>query len=161
MYTIANGMDFSPDGNNFYIADTVFRKIYRYDFDVNTGNISNKNELIQFSSDEGLPDGLKVDSEGYLLVAMFLGNKIICIDPCGIIDRTKTIELPFAQPTSLIFGGKDLNELFITSAALYWETNLAPQNHNFKSPRGGGIYKIKMDVEGKKEFEAAQVLLIN
>jgi len=151
-FHIANGMGFSPDDKKFYVADTILRNIYQYDYNVSNGTISNKKIFFHFDKEDGLPDGLTVDSEGCLWVAMFLGNQIICADAHGVIkDR---IELPFAQPTSVTFGGKDLNELFITSSALRWKTNLAPSKHNFNSLRGGGLYRVKTDVQGKLEYRA-------
>ncbi len=151
-FHIANGMGFSPDNKTFYIADTIVRNIYQYDYNISNGTISNKKIFFHFDKDDGLPDGLTVDSEGCLWVAMFLGSQVICIDPDGKIKRT--IALPFAQPASLIFGGTDLNELFITSAALHWETHLAPSNHNYYSLRGGGLYQVKTDVKGKIDYKA-------
>ena len=153
----ANGMGFSFDGKIFYVADTILRNIYQYDYNSATGAISNKKTFFHFDREDGLPDGLTIDAEGCLWVAMFLGSKIICIDPDGKIKTS--IKLPFAQPTSVTFGGKDLNELFITSAALKWPTLLAPENHNFNFPRGGGLYRIHTDIQGKSEFYAGTSII--
>jgi sugar lactone lactonase YvrE len=54
-----------------------------------------------------------------------------------------------------MFGGRDLNELFITSASFGWETEYASENHNYKLPKGGSVYRIKTDFQGKEEFKAA------
>jgi len=151
-FHIANGMGFSPDNKTFYIADTIIRTIYKYDYNVENGTLLNKKVLIQFDKEDGLPDGLTVDSAGCLWVAMFLGNQLICVDADGIIKER--IELPFAQPTSVTFGGKDLDELYVTSAALNWVTLLAPSKHDYNISRGGQLYSIKMGVQGKLEYKA-------
>ena len=152
-FHLANGMGFSPDCASFYVTDTILRKIYKYKYDMKSGKISQKKLLIQFDREDGLPDGLTVDSEGFLWVAMFLGSKIIRVDCDGNIERS--ITLPFAQPTSLTFGGRNLDELYITSAGVLWETKLAPSAHDYNLPRGGNLYRIKLGFQGKEEYKAA------
>ncbi|SNZ01745.1 SMP-30/gluconolactonase/LRE family protein [Flagellimonas pacifica] len=149
---LSNGMGFSPDLAFFYLVDTIARNIYVYDFDEKKGSISNKKVLATLKRSEGLPDGLTVDSDGFVWVAMFLGSGLIRFDPDGKIERK--IDLECAQPTSLTFGGKDLNEIFVTSASMYWETSLAPENHDYNKPRGGELYRIKQEVIGKVEYLA-------
>ena len=93
----------------------------------------------------------------FLWVAMFFGGKIIRLDPDGKIERE--IVLPFQQPTSITFGGKEMNELYITSAALDWKTkDFSPMNHDFRLPKGGGLYMIRTPIQGKKEYLAAITL---
>ncbi len=149
---LSNGMGFSPDLESFYLVDTILRTIYLYDFNVTSGTITNKKIFAILDKNEGLPDGLTVDSEGYVWVARFLGNGLSRYDPDGKIERK--IELPIAQPTSLTFGGKDYNHIYVTSASLYWETDMAPNNHNYKMPRGGELIKIEQNIMGKPEYLA-------
>ena len=149
---ISNGMGFSPDLKTFYLVDTIPGNIYAYDFHIDTGHISNKKILIKIDKNEGLPDGMCVDADGFIWIARWFGNGLSRYGPDGKLERK--IELPIAQPTSLTFGGKDLNEIYITSAAAYWETHLAPNNHNYKSLRGGSLYRIKQDIIGKSDFMA-------
>lgn len=149
---ISNGMGFSPDLTTFYLTDTIPRHIYAYDFNALNGAISNKKIFVTLDRGEGLPDGLTVDSEGYVWVARFLGNGLTRYDPEGKIERR--IDLPFAQPTSLTFGGKDYNEIYITSASMYWKTDLAPKHHDYAIPRGGELICIRQEVVGKPEYPA-------
>lgn len=156
---LGNGMGFSPNGANFYLVDSIVRKIYKFDYEIASGNISNKKIIIEFDRDLGIPDGMTVDCEGFLWVAMFFGGKIIRLDPDGKIERE--ILLPFQQPTSITFGGKEMNELFITSAALNWETkNFSPMNHDYRLPKGGSLYMIRTPVQGKKEYLADITLIM-
>ena len=105
---LSNGMGFSPDNSNFYLVDTILGKLYQFDYNSTTGDISNKKVLVQFDKEHGLPDGMTVDNDGFLWVAMFFGGKIIRLDPDGSVERE--IRLPCMQPTSITFGGKNFNE---------------------------------------------------
>ncbi|MCY3997812.1 MAG: SMP-30/gluconolactonase/LRE family protein [Flavobacteriaceae bacterium] len=156
---LSNGMGFSPDSTSFYLVDTIARNIYVYDFDIKTGNISNKRIFATLDSNDGLPDGMTVDLDGYVWVARFLGSGITRYTPNGDIDRK--IELPFAQPTSLTFGGINFDHLYITSASFYWETELAPLGHDFKSHRGGELYRMRLGIQGKPEFSAKTTIKVN
>jgi D-xylonolactonase len=149
---LANGMGFSPDGLTFYLVDTIPAIIYKFDYNAATGEIGNKKKLVQFDQEHGLPDGMTVDEDGFLWVAMFFGGKIVRLDPDGTLAGE--ILLPCMQPTSLTFGGKNFNKMFITSAALEWKTNYAPKNHNYDLLKGGNVYSIETDFQGKKEFPA-------
>ncbi|MFB2117724.1 SMP-30/gluconolactonase/LRE family protein [Parapedobacter sp. 2B3] len=149
---LSNGMGFSPSCDQFYLVDTVLRVIYVYDYDIESGNIKNKRVLIKLKKDEGLPDGMTVDREGFLWVAKWFGGGLSRYDPTGKLERT--IDLPVAQISSLTFGGPFWKDIFVTSAAQYWETPLAPIGHDFSSSRGGSVYRIAQDIEGKPEYIA-------
>lgn len=146
---LGNGMGFSPDYATFYLTDSILRTIYAYDYDIKRGETKNKRIFIQLSQDDGLPDGLTVDKEGYLWIACYFGGKIQRYDPEGKLERE--IKLPASQPTSLTFGGKEYNEIFITTAAQDWRSPLAPPHHNYEAHRGGSIYHIVQDIEGRPE----------
>ena len=147
---LSNGMGFSPSADRFYLTDTIARHIYEYDYDLATGDISNKKILITLSQDDGLPDGLSIDAEGFIWVARWFGNGLSRYDPDGKLERK--IELPVAQVSSLTFGGADYNEIFVTTAAVNWKSTLAPKGHDFLTPRGGGVYQIVQDIQGKPSF---------
>ena len=149
---LSNGMGFSPTCDRFYLVDSIPRLIYVYDYDRATGTISNRKPLIRLDSDEGLPDGMTVDREGFIWVAKWFGSGVSRYDPEGKLERT--IDLPAAQTSSITFGGPDLRDIFVTSAAQYWETPLAPAGHDFSLPRGGGVYRIAQEIPGKPEYKA-------
>lgn len=149
---ISNGMGFSPGLDKFYLVDSIARQIYCYHFDIATGDISNRKALITISKDGGLPDGIAIDAEGFIWVAQWFGGCISRYDPDGKLERS--IDLPVLQPSSLTFGGTDLNEIFITTAAVLWETKLAFTTHDFTRPRGGGIYRIVQSIQGKSDYYA-------
>jgi D-xylono/L-arabinono-1,4-lactonase len=147
---ISNGMGFSPDTQVFYLVDSVPRRVYAYDYDRETGAIRNRRTLIQLDRQEGLPDGMTVDSEGFLWIARWFGGGLSRYDPDGRLVRQ--IPLPVAQPSSVMFGGDDLTELYVTSAALHWESALAPDGHDYTIPRGGPLYRLRLDVPGRPEY---------
>ena len=146
---ISNGMGFSLDQTTFYLVDSIPREIYAYDYDVGTGQIKNRRVLVKLRQDDGLPDGMTVDSEGFLWVARWFGGGVSRFDPDG--KRERTIELPVAQTSSVMFGGPDLNEIYVTSAAIEWQSPIAPAGHDFTAPRGGPLFRIKQEIRGRPE----------
>lgn len=113
--TLPNGMGWSPDGGTFYLADTVEREIYAFDFDSAAGTLARRRRFASFpDQNEGAPDGLCVDSEGCLWVAMWGGGRIIRLGPDG--RELTTVRMPVTQPSSCAFIGPALSELWITSA---------------------------------------------
>ena len=149
---LSNGMGFSPDGSTFYHIDSIPRIVSAYDYDQQTGSIKNRRALIALTQDDGLPDGMTVDSEGFIWIALWFGGAVVRFDPDG--KRERTIELPVAQPSSVMFGGPDLNELYITSAGLMWESPIAPAGHDYSRPRGGPLFRVSLDITGKPENQA-------
>ena len=94
--------------------------MWAYDFDAEAGTISNKREFIKFEPSEGAPDRMTVDAEGCLWIAMWDGWCIQRISPQE--ERLSKIHLPVQKPTSCTLGGKNLDELLITSASSYLNT---------------------------------------
>lgn len=151
---LSNGLGFSPDNRTLYYADSSARKIYAYDVDPASGSLSNKRLFVQVPGDEGIPDGLTVDAEGFVWSAQWYGARVVRYDPQGKVERT--IETPAKQTSSVMFGGKNLDELYITSAANSWEGPYAPPGYDFKAPNiGGSLYRVRVDVQGKLEHLAA------
>ena len=151
-FHLANGMGFSPNLDVFYVVDSVLHTIYAYDYNSVTGNLRNKRQLISIPKQEGLPDGMAIDNEGFIWVALWFGSAIMRFDPEGKLERK--IELPFTQPTSICFGGKEMNEIFITSGAMKWRSKLAPIGYNYDQFGGGMVYKLTQEIIGKPEYRA-------
>jgi DNA-binding IclR family transcriptional regulator/sugar lactone lactonase YvrE len=140
-FHICNGLGWSPDSRRFYLADSGRRTIYAYDFDLATGQLSNKSVLVAFDAADGMPDGLAVDTEGYLWCAMWDGWAVKRFSPAGKLDRT--VALPVPRPTSCAFGGEGLRTLFITSARIRLSaTQLAA------APLSGSVLALELDVAG-------------
>lgn len=112
--TISNGTDWNLDNSIMYYIDSITRRVDEFDFDTQNGLISNRRPFIDFSDNEGVPDGMTVDSEGYLWVAFFGGSRVGRYSPSG--DHDFDITLPTPQVTSVAFGGPDCSDLYITTA---------------------------------------------
>jgi L-arabinonolactonase len=148
----SNGIGWSPDDRTMYFVDTYGGGILAYDFDVDAGTISNRRILVSPDGLDGLPDGLTVDEEGCIWCAFALGGAVYRFTPEGRIDRK--IEVPALFPTSCIFGGADLDTLFITTA------RAGRGKEELEAlPLSGGLFAMKPGVRGIAEtpFQPAAV----
>jgi sugar lactone lactonase YvrE len=143
-FTVSNGMAWSLDNKILYFTDSPARTIYQYNFDPTTGDISNREAFATIATDAGYPDGLTIDSEGYLWSAHWGGWRITRYKPTGEIDRV--IEMPVEQPTSCCFGGEDLDILFVTSAS----RDLTPAQLS-RGPQAGALFTLHPGVKGLPE----------
>jgi sugar lactone lactonase YvrE len=152
--TNSNGLAWSLDGRTMFHADTTTHRIDCYDFDVATGEHSNRRTILTFPTDKtapdygGRPDGATMDSEGMYWVAMFEGGRVLRISPTGEILRE--IKLPVRCPTSVCFGGPDLRTLYITSASQGRSSEEIAQY-----PHTGKVLSVRLDVAGREEPEYA------
>ncbi len=113
---VSNGPCWSPDGSIFYFADTWSGEIWAYDYDLDTGKVSNRRTFTKVdTSTGGAADGSTVDAEGCLWNAQVYDGKIVRYAPDGTIERT--IEMPVKKVTSCMFGGPKLDILYVTSMA--------------------------------------------
>jgi sugar lactone lactonase YvrE len=142
--TVANGIGWSPDRKIMYFTDSFRYSIYAYDYAADIGTISNRRTFVQTSPDGGIPDGLTVDSEGFVWSAYCGGWRVVRYNPEGRLDRE--YQFPVANPTSCAFGGERLDELYITSA------NLGLSDKEKKQyPRSGNLFRLKAGVTGVDE----------
>ncbi|WP_310961207.1 SMP-30/gluconolactonase/LRE family protein [Nocardioides terrisoli] len=113
--TLPNGIDWSPDGRRIYLADSASGWIYIGDFDVVNGTVGPRSQWLR-PPGPGVTDGLCVDSDGNVWVALWGGAAVLCYSPAG--ELLTAISLPCAHPTSCCFGGADLETLMITTACV-------------------------------------------
>ncbi len=148
---LSNGLGLSPDEKTLYYADSTARKIYAYDVAA-SGALSNRRVFVNVPLTEGIPDGLTVDSQGFVWSAQWYGSQIVRYDPDGKVERR--IQIPASQVTCMAFGGPDWNELYITTASEEWPTRYAPPGYDSaKVHIGGELYRLKLDVQGKPEYK--------
>ncbi|OUL20207.1 SMP-30/gluconolactonase/LRE family protein [Nostoc sp. 106C] len=114
--TISNGLGWSPDNKTFYLTDSPLKTIYAFNFDFESGSISNRQVFIDLTAESFYPDGLTVDSEGCIWSAMWDGWCIIRFDSSG--QEMMRVKIPVQRPTSCTFGNADLMTLFITTASV-------------------------------------------
>ncbi|MYZ35393.1 MULTISPECIES: SMP-30/gluconolactonase/LRE family protein [unclassified Streptomyces] len=110
--TVGNGTGWSPDGRTMYYVDSPTRRIDR--FRVDGERITDRSTVATIERGAGLPDGLTVDADGCVWVALWDGAQLRRYTPRGELDRT--VELPVRRPTACAFGGPGLRDLYITSA---------------------------------------------
>lgn len=150
---LSNGLGFSPDTAHLYYTDSAARLIYRYDYNSQTGEVHNRSVLVRVPLDEGVPDGLAVDSEGFLWSAQWYGSCIVRYDPDGKVERR--IPTPAKQTSSVAFGGPDLTDVFITSAARTYPSPLMPTGYDPHAGFiGGPLYHLNLGIRGKLAFKA-------
>lgn len=136
----SNGIGFSPCGRYLYHIDTPTRKVLRFRYDADAGAIFDPEVAVDVSCFEGLPDGMAVDREGLLYVAMWGGGAVLCFDPEQRKIRAQ-VDLPCRLVTSCAFGGAALDELLITTAR--WGDN---------NPCAGQTYRAKVKAMGMRSF---------
>jgi sugar lactone lactonase YvrE len=112
----ANGPAFSPDGTRAYWTDSPSREIYCYEIDPGNGAVGPRRSFHKFDDGSEQPDGMTVDADGCLWVALWDGWCVAQIRPDGKLERR--VEVPVPQPTSVGFGGEGLTQLYITTASL-------------------------------------------
>jgi len=145
--TISNGLVWTSDTKRFYYIDTPTFEVAAFDYDVDTGNISNRRAAIQIDSDLGSPDGMAIDEEDMLWIAHWGGGKVTRWNP-KTGKLLETINVPHASlVTSCAFGGPDLDELFITTATV--DLN---EKQRSSQTLAGSIFRVRLDVKGVPAF---------
>lgn len=149
----ANGMGFTPDLRGMYFTDSFARRIYLFDYDRRTGDLSKKRVFARIPRKLGLPDGMTVDVEGFVWTALWYGGRLQRYTPKGKLERE--ILFPAKQTSSLTFGGGGLDEMYVTSAANSEPDPLQPPGYDLKARRGGGLYRTKIEgTKGRPEFRS-------
>jgi sugar lactone lactonase YvrE len=143
---VSNGPCWSPDGRVFYFSDSKNQVIYAYDFDGDTGSISNR-RVLNDDKGYGYPDGATVDAEGFIWSARWEGSCVVRIDPKGRIDQV--VEIPATRVTCPVFGGADMDTLFVTTSRAHVDAATLA-----RYPDQGGVFAFKPGVKGilKNEF---------
>jgi len=130
---IPNTFVWSPDNKNFYFTDTLNGTILSYNFELESGELSNKKNFATF--DRGHPDGSTIDTDGCVWNCRWGGSCIVRFTPSGKVDQI--IEMPVQNITNCVFGGKDMKTLFITTAS----------NEN-KNNLDGSLFSINLNYQG-------------
>jgi sugar lactone lactonase YvrE len=139
--TLSNGLDWSPDGRTMYYIDSALQRI-----DVllygERGEVGSRRTLVEIPKAAGMPDGLTVDADGYVWVALWGGSALRRYSPDGVLERE--LRLPVSQVTSCAFGGPDWADLFITTAS--WDLDASQRR---KEPHAGAIFAARPGVLGQ------------
>ncbi|MFP5391594.1 MAG: SMP-30/gluconolactonase/LRE family protein [Gammaproteobacteria bacterium] len=142
-YRITNGPAMSPDGKTLYHTDTLGKTVYQ--FDVEDGKLSNKRVFVH-TLDAGWPDGMAVDADGFIWIAMFRGHRIDRYSPAG--EVVQTVKFPVPNITKLAFGGEDLRTAYVTTA---WKGLSDQERAQF--PLAGALFTFQTDTPGLAQHE--------
>ena len=139
--TVSNGISWSLDDTLMYYIDSPTRHVDVFDFDADLGTISNRRVLIDMTGEIGVPDGMTVDAEGYLWVAIAGGGQVRRYAPDGRRDRV--IKFPVSLTSACAFGGPHLTDLYVTSISL------SLSSHDLeKQPHAGGLFRTRPGPRG-------------
>ena len=139
---ISNGMGFTPDAKQMYFTDSPTHNIYLFDYDVDTGELSNRRVFINTEENDGIPDGMTVDAEGYVWSARWDGSSLVRYSPEG--EQVSRIWFPARKVSSVIFGGEDYTDMYVTTAG--------GEDKTGEGPGAGCLYRINLGIRGKPEF---------
>lgn len=135
--TVPNGPAFNGDGSLMYLADTARSTVYRYCVDAASGALGRPEAFVTLAAGEGKPDGMTVDREGGVWIAIWGAGAVHHYLPDGALDRV--VVVPAAQPTSVCLGGTDGRVLHITSASV---------GRDPAQPYDGAVFRLEVDVPG-------------
>jgi sugar lactone lactonase YvrE len=140
--TISNGLGWSPDGSTMYLADSGPRVVHAFSFDGERGTISDGRVLVTVAEEVGAPDGLTVDAEGDLWVAIYGGGRVHRYSPDGELREARLV--PAVETTSCAFAGTGLNRLYVTTATEEWS-----DEQRRAEPAAGLVYRLDTDATGR------------
>lgn len=147
--TNSNGIVWSLDQATMYYIDTPTRQVSAFDYDIVSGDIHNRRVAITVPEELGYPDGMTIDAQGNLWIALWGGGCVSRWDP-NRGELLATIEVPTSHVTSCAFGGPELRELYITTARLGLDESALR-----KQPLAGGLFCVETHVTGVPAYEFA------
>lgn len=140
----SNGMGFTLDRKKMYYTDSPKLEIYLFDYDGATGAITNQRVFVRTLEDEGVPDGMTVDAEGYVWSARWDGNCLVRYAPDGTEDRR--IQFPAKKVSSVIFGGEEYMDIYVTTAG--------GDKKETDGPDAGALFRVNLGIRGVPEFRS-------
>lgn len=140
--TTSNGLDWTNDNTRMYYIDTGEPRIDLFDFDLERGAISNRRPFVSIDPAIGKPDGMIVDADDHVWVALWRGGEVRRYAPDGTLDATITLPTPLT--TKPAFGGPELMDLYITSAFIQLN-----EQERAASPAAGALFRLRPGVRGR------------
>jgi len=146
--TLSNGLDWTADNRRMYYVDSTTQRVDAFDFDLEHGTLGERRPFVRIPPDVGLPDGLTVDAEGGVWVAIHGAGAIHRYTPDGQLDRV--VRVPVREVTSCAFGGPDYADLYITSLT-YGLSPEALRAH----PHSGALFRATPGIHGRPSHRFA------
>jgi D-xylonolactonase len=142
---LSNGIGFSPDLEWMYHSDSSDNRIItKLKYNRATGELSDRRFFFHPGENEGLPDGMTVDAEGYIWSAQWDGNSLIRISPDGV--ETLRVPFPAKKVSSITFGGPDYRDAYVTTANV--------GGREVEGPAAGALFVVDLGVQGRPEFKS-------
>ncbi len=139
---ISNGMGFTPDAKQMYFTDSPTHNIYIFDYDIESGELSNRRVFVNTGENDGIPDGMTVDADGYVWSARWDGSSLVRYSPEG--EQVNRIWFPARKVSSVVFGGEDFTDMYVTTAG--------GEDKTGEGPGAGCLYRLNVGVKGKAEY---------
>lgn len=140
---VPNGMGFNLNNDKFYFTESNDRKIHLFNYDRNTGEISNRRLFLEGPKGEGNPDGMTVDSDGHIWSARWDGGCLVRYDPDG--NEEMRIDFPARKVSSVTFGGNDYKDIYVTTAG--------GDNKPEEGEGAGALFRTRVEgIKGRKEY---------
>lgn len=139
--SLSNGIGWSPDDRTMYYVDSVEHTIDAFEFDLSHGRLGVRRPFVAIDPGDGMPDGISVDADGNVWVALWGGGVVRRYLRTGDLDVV--VQFPVAQVTSCTLGGPDLRDLYVTSAS----RGLSAEDRG-RQPHAGAIFHVRVDVPG-------------
>ena len=142
----SNGLGFTPDHKQLYYTDSMKREIYLFDYDEETGDISNQRVFVRVPDreGEGIPDGMTVDAEGYVWSARWDGSCMVRYAPDGNV--VMKVPFPAKKVSCMIFGGEDYTDIYVTTAG--------GNNKTEEGEGAGALFRVNLGIRGVPEFRS-------
>lgn len=145
----SNGMGFTSDLKHLHYTDSFVRTIYLFDYDMATGNPSNRRVFVEGAAEDGLPDGMTVDAEGNVWSARWDGGGPIRYAPGG--QETLRVRFPARKVSSATFGGPDYRDLYVTTAG--------GDHKAEEGPGAGALFRLRVPGARGRPKHCSRVLL--
>ncbi|XP_035681110.1 regucalcin-like isoform X3 [Branchiostoma floridae] len=134
---ISNGLAWTSDNSIMYYIDSLQYSVDAFDFDLCTGMLCNRRQVMTFNPQvDGVPDGMCIDTDGKLWIAMFNGGQVLQVDP-NTGTQLRSIRVPAPQTSSCCFGGPNLDVMYVTSARIGYSAEVIQQN-----PQSGCLFQV-------------------
>jgi len=140
--TGSNGLGFTPDRKRMYYSDSFDHCIYLFDYDRDTGAIANQRVFVHVTPEDGFPDGMTVDAEGFVGLALWDGSCLVRFAPDGTEERR--VRFSAKKVSSLIFGGPDYTDIYVTTAG--------GDKKETEGAGAGALFRIRPGIRGVPEF---------
>ena len=147
-FILSNGLAWDIAKDKFYFIDSITKCAYMFNYNSISGDLTDQQILKKFSGDTILPDGMTIDTDGFLWIALFNAGKVIRIDPVTGETNFEVLVPNAKQVTSCTFGGKDFNELYITTARELEGPYGIPEDDILNQYHAGGVFKAKLPFKG-------------